>query len=508
MKRSHLLSDARMSPTDAAAGSDTTRDADYDAFVRRVNLLEILAEDHPETAPPPEEAARTWTEACIRAHYCTNGASGGARGPSPSRGLGIRTTTDEETSPATGRRETETTPPARRRDRARSVRSRFPEPDDATFKRWFPGFERANAVANDGDELRGKGKKKVTARVLCWPNAGNAEDVFTSERARVDGALRTVPSPLLEWCRRRGAELFAVQLPGRAARTREPAFRCAREAAAALMAVIATRFFVPDTGNEEDRNEQEAKAEGAGLLVEASKGARDAVSAKGSDDDDDDDDAFVPWIVVGHSVGSWCAFEFARLARSLGFPPPALACLSGFPAPDIPREQRPWTANVHLDDAAFKDECRAWGVDEAVFAENAWRAFEPLLRADFALFDEYEHDDGVPKDSFGVAASSSERSKKEVFPRLLTLRGTKDERVTREAVSAWRRFAAAFDEKKNETETETETEREKKPRDGVACFSYRHVEIDGARHLLLNAAPAHKNAWLRAVVDALETVPS
>ena len=58
-----------MSPTDAAAGSDTTRDADYDAFVRRVNLLEILAEDRPETAPPPEGAARTWTEARIRAHY-------------------------------------------------------------------------------------------------------------------------------------------------------------------------------------------------------------------------------------------------------------------------------------------------------------------------------------------------------------------------------------------------------------------------------------------------------
>ena len=505
MKRCRFLADAAsMSPTDPALGSATC-DADDDAFVRRVNLLEILAEDRPETPPPPEEAARTWTEARIRAHYGANGANGGARGPS------LSCATDEETNPR-GTRENETTsaraPPARRRDRARSSPSRFPEPDDATFRRWFPGFERANAVANDGDELRGKGKKKVTARVLCWPNAGNAEDVFTSERARVDGALRTVPSPLLEWCRRRGAELFAVQLPGRAARTREPAFRCAREAAAALMAVIATRFFVPDTGNEEDRNEQEAKAEGAGLLVEASKGARDAVSAKGSDDDDDDDDAFVPWIVVGHSVGSWCAFEFARLARSLGFPPPALACLSGFPAPDIPREQRPWTANVHLDDAAFKDECRAWGVDEAVFAENAWRAFEPLLRADFALFDEYEHDDGVPKDSFGVAASSSERSKKEVFPRLLTLRGTKDERVTREAVSAWRRFAAAFDEKKNETETETETEREKKPRDGVACFSYRHVEIDGARHLLLNAAPAHKNAWLRAVVDALETVPS
>jgi hypothetical protein len=68
-----------MSPTDAPPGLDAACDADDDAFVRRVNLLEILAEDSPETAPPPEEAARTWTEARIREHYRTIGANGGSR---------------------------------------------------------------------------------------------------------------------------------------------------------------------------------------------------------------------------------------------------------------------------------------------------------------------------------------------------------------------------------------------------------------------------------------------
>ena len=49
-----------MSPSDNQnpVGHDAACDADDDAFVRRVNLLEILAEDRPETAPPPEGAAR------------------------------------------------------------------------------------------------------------------------------------------------------------------------------------------------------------------------------------------------------------------------------------------------------------------------------------------------------------------------------------------------------------------------------------------------------------------
>ena len=49
----------------------------------------------------------------------------------------------------------------------------------------------------------------------------------------------------------------------------------------------------------------------------------------------------------------------------------------GFPAPDVPTRQRRWTPNKGLDDAAFKDECRGWGVDEAVFAARV-----ASLRAD------------------------------------------------------------------------------------------------------------------------------
>jgi surfactin synthase thioesterase subunit len=493
-----------MSPTDAPPGLDAACDADDDAFVRRVNLLEILAEDSPETAPPPEEAARTWTEARIQKHYRTIGANGLSRDEVQNRVLtekkveslrsdpevGKATTEDETLLPRREQTETTSAPAgsSRRPKRVRSNRaSDFPEPDETTFKRWFPGFERANARmsnsatdANDETAFQGPFTKKTVqkpkARVLCWPNAGNAEDVFTSERARVDGALRTIPSPLIRWCQTNRAELFAVQLPGRAARSSEPALRCARDAARALMPIVARRFFssTAKTKRREDDDDVDD--------------VDDNDSDSASDSDSDSDDAKeIPWIVVGHSVGSWCAFEFVRLAASLGFHAPALACLSGFPAPDIQIERRPWRVNESLDDAAFKEECRAWGMDEAAFGEKIWPVFEPLLRADFTLFDEYEYDENSHRR--GVE-DEREKEKQKVFPRLLTLRGTRDERITREAVSAWRRFSFVDEKegKKNETEK-----------------TYRHVELVDAPHLLLTH-PAFKSAWLNAVADALDAV--
>lgn len=42
----------------------------------------------------------------------------------------------------------------------------------------------------------------------------------------------------------------------------------------------------------------------------------------------------------------------------------------------------------------FQEECRAWDVNEVVFLPAMWSAFEPLMRADFTLFDQYrfQHD--------------------------------------------------------------------------------------------------------------------
>lgn len=38
-------------------------------LVRRINLLDHLEQEHPDVPPPPEDAADSWTEAQIRAHY-------------------------------------------------------------------------------------------------------------------------------------------------------------------------------------------------------------------------------------------------------------------------------------------------------------------------------------------------------------------------------------------------------------------------------------------------------
>ncbi len=38
-------------------------------LVRKINLLEILEEDYPDVAPPPEDCVEKWTEQQIRAHF-------------------------------------------------------------------------------------------------------------------------------------------------------------------------------------------------------------------------------------------------------------------------------------------------------------------------------------------------------------------------------------------------------------------------------------------------------
>ena len=126
-------------------------------------------------------------------------------------------------------------------------------------------------------------------RIIAWPNAGNSEDMYTNDSV-VNGRLPT--SPLLDWCRKNGAEMLAVQLPGRGGRMRESFAESPQAAAKALLPIVASR------------------------LVD------------------------VPYIVIGHSVGTWLAYEFVRLAQKEGLPAPVNAFLSNFPAPDVPAEER------------------------------------------------------------------------------------------------------------------------------------------------------------------------
>jgi hypothetical protein len=38
-----------------------------------------------------------------------------------------------------------------------------------------------------------------------------------------------------------------------------------------------------------------------------------------------------------------------------------------------------------------QEECRAWDISSVVFSAGMWDMYQPMLRADFRLFDEYEH---------------------------------------------------------------------------------------------------------------------
>lgn len=104
----------------------------------------------------------------------------------------------------------------------------------------------------------------------------------------------------------------------------------------------------------------------------------------------------VPYVVWAHSVGTWVAFEFLVLARRLGLPMPKAGFFMAFPAPHLPESERPWPRSVTLDDSQLRDELMNWDMDHfggagKVAFESEWTGtWEPLLRADFRLFDEYQ----------------------------------------------------------------------------------------------------------------------
>ncbi|GIL69908.1 hypothetical protein Vretifemale_675, partial [Volvox reticuliferus] len=194
--------------------------------------------------------------------------------------------------------------------------------------RWFPGFK-----------LSGTSTTSPKLRILAFHSAGNAEDMWTSEGTGV----RRSPSQLLEWCRTCGVELLAVQLPGRGSRSREPFLTSAQAAANEILPVVTP-------------------------LLQSG----------------------VPYAVLSHSFGVWISFELLRAVRRVGLPLPRVWCLSAMPYPDVPHGRRPWRQQRTLDDADFKDEVRGWDVNEVVFTPDMWPLYEPILRADFTIFDEYE----------------------------------------------------------------------------------------------------------------------
>ena len=147
------------------------------------------------TRPSPVAPTPSRSEDDIERYYATNGVESPPTKPqksSPSSSSPTPTTRDD---------------PAR-------LRAAFPPADDVVFRRWFPGLKRSGTEVEDSGG--GTTRNAVKLTVLCFANAGNAEDMYTNEGL---GARRAA-SPLLEWCRANDAEVLAAQLPGRGTRLR------------------------------------------------------------------------------------------------------------------------------------------------------------------------------------------------------------------------------------------------------------------------------------------------
>ena len=173
---------------------------------------------------------------------------------------------------------------------------------------------------------------------MCFHNAGSSESTYTGK-----GLRQKEDNPFVTHCKQNGGELLACELPGRETRRNEPRERVLRPCCEALYPVLAP------------------------LLQEES----------------------VPYVVVGHSMGTWMSYEFIRLMAERGIPLPRLWVVSGFPAPSIAEKERPWNRNEPMDDAAFMEEARGWNVNEVVFQPANWKVFSGMMRDDFTLFDSY-----------------------------------------------------------------------------------------------------------------------
>jgi medium-chain acyl-[acyl-carrier-protein] hydrolase len=191
-------------------------------------------------------------------------------------------------------------------------------------------------------------------RVLCFHCAGSAESIYTG------------PSDFIKWAKEtKAVEVCAFDYPGRDKLLKAPKHTSIATLAPELLAV----FYEKLTDG-------------------------------------------VPYVVWGHSVGTWVCYEFLQAARMMGLPMPVAAFLMAFPAPHMPEDKRTWHRNKELSEAQFKEELRNWdkghfeGPGKVVYDEPGWKeTWQPLMRADFTLFDEYKFaHEGKPKFEFPIHA--------------------------------------------------------------------------------------------------------
>jgi len=133
----------------------------------------------------------------------------------------------------------------------------------------------------------------------------------------------------------------------------------------------------------------------------------------------------LPYAVLGHSNGALIAFELARHARRTGTPGPVHLFASARRAPHLPSRQR----DMHRlpQDELVAELASLGGMPRQILEHpELLELLLPVLRADMALTETYEHADEPP------------------LPIPITaLTGTEDANVSIEEARAWERHTAA-----------------------------------------------------------------
>ena len=103
-----------------------------------------------------------------------------------------------------------------------------------------------------------------------------------------------------------------------------------------------------------------------------------------------------PFAVLGHSLGALIAFEWVRRLQAHGFSPVHLF-VSGYGAPHLPGKLAPIN---HLADEQFVAVLRDLNTMPTAVLENKelLALLLPLLRADFAIYEQYQFQAGDPLD--------------------------------------------------------------------------------------------------------------
>jgi surfactin synthase thioesterase subunit len=131
------------------------------------------------------------------------------------------------------------------------------------------------------------------------------------------------------------------------------------------------------------------------------------------------------YAIFGHSMGGVVAQEITYVIRKAGLPLPMHLFLSGRGCPHIPDED---DEKIHLlPDAEFKAKLIDYGgtPEEVLANDELMNIFLPILRADFRVCDNYEHEEQGWLFPFGV-----------------TVLVGMEEKLTEEQIQGWQLYSA------------------------------------------------------------------